>query len=99
MEQLCLGASIATFIFIMGSSFLGMPISCTHSIVGGIIGAGLAAVDASGINWKKLIKIVISWFVSPILTGFLSFLMCILVCHFCLNFENGKTLNNRLGWL
>jgi hypothetical protein len=99
MEQICLGASIATFIFIMCSSLLGMPISCTHSIVGGIIGSGLAGVNAKGIEWSKLIKVVISWFVSPILTGFLSFLMCLFVCHFTLNFEGGRTLNSRMMWL
>jgi phosphate/sulfate permease len=99
MEQMCLGASIATFMFIMCSSFLGMPISCTHSIVGGIIGAGLAGVNAKGINWYKLIKVVVSWFVSPILTGLLSFLMCLFVCHFTLNFEDGRTLNSRMMWL
>ena len=47
----------------------------------------------------KLIKVVVSWFVSPILTGLLSFLMCLFVCHFTLNFEDGRTLNSRMMWL
>ncbi|KAF5099132.1 hypothetical protein D0Z03_001080 [Geotrichum reessii] len=50
---------------------IGAPVSTTHSIVGGIIGAGIAANGASGVEWgwSGFAKIVASWFVSPLVAG------------------------------
>lgn len=48
-EQMMLGASIASFCFIMGSSLFGMPISGTHTVVGALIGAGIVGVGAGNI--------------------------------------------------
>jgi len=36
--------SLSTFLFIISSSFLGMPISGTHTVVGALIGAGIAGI-------------------------------------------------------
>ena len=72
-----LGTSISSFIFVMASSLFGMPISGTHTVVGALIGSGLAVVGSSQINWVKLGIIVASWFVAPlvsiIFSGFLYF--------------------------
>lgn len=50
---------------------LGAPVSTTHSIVGGIIGAGIAANGAQKIHWgwNGFAKIVASWFVAPAIAG------------------------------
>ena len=50
---------------------IGAPVSTTHSIVGGIIGAGIAANGASGVawGWSGFAKIIASWFVSPLVAG------------------------------
>jgi inorganic phosphate transporter, PiT family len=45
-----------------------LPVSSSHALVGGLIGAGLAALGLHhGIVWKKLIEIFIALFLSPIL--------------------------------
>ena len=76
-----LGVSIAAFSFILFSSIFGMPISGTHTVVGAIIGAGLAAVGGSGINWHYFfVKVVLSWFISPVTAALLCGLLFILVC-------------------
>ena len=85
-----MGASIAAFIFIFGSSLVGMPISGTHTVVGSLIGAGIVGAGASNIGWDALVKIVLSWFVSPILTAFLSYCLFMLVCYSTLG---GKGIN------
>lgn len=36
--------SLGSFIFVMCVTFLGMPISCTHTMVGGLLGAGVVAL-------------------------------------------------------
>jgi sodium-dependent phosphate transporter len=49
----------------------GMPVSTTHSIVGGVIGAGIAASGASSVHWgwSGFSSIVASWFIAPLIAG------------------------------
>jgi len=48
---------------------LGWPVSATHSTVGGLVGFSLLARGPAGINWMKIVSIVIAWFVSPVSAG------------------------------
>lgn len=62
-------ASLSTGIWITIASFLGMPISTTHSAVGGVLGVGLAYILMYGtvnIKYEVVSKIIISWITSPI---------------------------------
>ena len=70
-----------TFIWVMTSALLagalwlnfatiiGAPVSTTHSVVGAVLGAGLAAGGLNVVNWSVMGGIVISWVVSPLLGG------------------------------
>ena len=80
-----LGTSISSFIFIMASSIFGMPISGTHTVVGALIGSGLATVGSADIAWGKLGIIVASWFVAPILSIVLCGLFFVAVCALTLD--------------
>lgn len=51
----------------------GMPISTTHSIVGAVIGFGLFAGGISYVYWLKILKIFLSWVISPILGAIVAF--------------------------
>ena len=58
---------------------IGAPVSTTHSIIGGVMGGGVAAVGFVLVNWDTIGKIVISWIISPLLgalvaAGFLYFI-------------------------
>lgn len=48
---------------------IGAPVSTTHSIVGGILGAGIAAAGMEVVNWLELLRIASSWIISPVLGG------------------------------
>ncbi len=51
-----------------------LPVSSSHALVGGLLGAGLAALGPSGIVWQKLVLVFASLLISPflgIITGFL----------------------------
>ena len=51
-----------------------LPISSSHALVGGLLGAGVAAMGLDGINWSKVILVFASLLISPflgIMTGYL----------------------------
>lgn len=52
---------------------IGMPVSTTHCIVGGVIGMGVATLGADGVVWgwegKGVAQIFASWFVAPAIAG------------------------------
>ncbi|NXT28236.1 S20A1 protein, partial [Syrrhaptes paradoxus] len=66
------------------ASFLKLPISGTHCIVGATIGFSLVAKGQQGVKWSELLKIVLSWFISPLLSGIMSALLFFLVQRFIL---------------
>ncbi|XP_076325856.1 sodium-dependent phosphate transporter 1-B-like isoform X2 [Tachypleus tridentatus] len=70
------------------ATFLRLPISGTHSIVGAVVGFSLVARGSSGIQWNKLGFIVASWFISPVLSGTVSVLIFIIIRHLILKKEN-----------
>ncbi|RLG08757.1 MAG: hypothetical protein DRN65_00745 [Thaumarchaeota archaeon] len=63
----------SAFIWIMFCNYFGLEISVTHSVIGAVLGYGLAAYGAGGINWDLVQKVIISWFTSPILSIALAF--------------------------
>ena len=48
---------------------VGAPVSTTHSIVGGVMGAGIAAAGFEIVDWGTMGKIASSWVISPVLGG------------------------------
>ena len=48
---------------------IGAPVSTTHSIVGGVMGSGIAAAGFSIVDWNMVGTIVASWIISPLLGG------------------------------
>ncbi len=66
---------------------LGMPVSTTHSIVGGVIGFGIVSKGFASIKWIKLVSIVASWIVSPISGGIISFAIFIFISKSILSKE------------
>jgi PiT family inorganic phosphate transporter len=51
------------------STLRGNPVSTTHSIVGGVAGAGIAAGGFGVVDWGTMGKIVASWVASPVMGG------------------------------
>ena len=48
---------------------LGAPVSTTHSIIGAVMGAGIAAGGWGLVNWATIGSIVASWVISPLMGG------------------------------
>ncbi|WP_077529667.1 inorganic phosphate transporter [Vreelandella utahensis] len=66
------GAVLAGAMWLNLATILGAPVSTTHSIVGGVLGAGLAAGGLAIANWGVMASIVASWVISPMLGGLIS---------------------------
>lgn len=67
-----MSALLASAIWVHLATFLGAPISTTHSIVGAVLGAGVAAVGMSAVDWTIVASIVLSWVVSPLMGGIIA---------------------------
>lgn len=62
-------ALLAGALWLNLATMVGAPVSTTHSIVGAVLGAGLAAGGLGVVNWPVMGGIVLSWVVSPVLGG------------------------------
>lgn len=82
-----LAALIGSTIWNLIATLAGMPISGTHSIVGAIIGFSVVAKGWGSVKWMGLIKIVASWFVSPLLSGIVSLAIYLFIRHYIINSE------------
>ncbi len=63
------------------ASRIGIDISVTHSIVGAVIGYGLAAYGWSGINHKVIYITALSWITSPLCSLALAFVLYKLIVY------------------
>ncbi len=68
-------ALLAAAIWLNIATWLGMPVSTTHAIVGAIAGFGVICAGWSAVNWWKMVQIVMSWFVSPIFGAIMGFMI------------------------
>ena len=71
-----IAAMMAAAVWLTIATRLGLPVSTTHSIIGGIVGAGLVLEvqhSTSLIDWEVISKVVMSWVASPVMGGLLAF--------------------------
>jgi PiT family inorganic phosphate transporter len=62
-----LAATLIAPVWITICTFRGLPISCSHSLMGGLIGAVLATTGMIGLNPVGVRKIVFGVFTSPVI--------------------------------
>ena len=77
-EYLVLGMISALFaaaIWLAVASYLGWPVSTTHSIIGAIVGFAAFGVGVDAVHWNEVARIVGSWVVTPALSGFIAYMI------------------------
>ena len=82
-----MSALLAAAIWLTIATKFGLPVSTTHSIVGGVIGMGLF-IQPDSVNWGKVIEIVLSWIASPLLGGILAFISFYIIKIVIFNHES-----------
>lgn len=77
-ELLVLGmiaSLLAAGIWLAVASFLGWPVSTTHSIIGAIIGFTATGISFDAVSWGKVGGIVGSWIITPGIAGIIAYLI------------------------
>jgi PiT family inorganic phosphate transporter len=72
-----LASLLAAAIWLMIASSKGWPVSTTHSIIGALIGFAVVGISPEAVKWAKVGSVVMSWVVSPVIGGTISFLLVI----------------------
>jgi PiT family inorganic phosphate transporter len=70
-----LASLLAAAVWLMIASAKGWPVSTTHSIVGAIVGFAIVGIGPEAVKWDKIMKVVVSWVISPAVGGVISFLL------------------------
>jgi len=78
-----LSALLAASLWITIATWKELPVSTTHSIVGGLLGFGLVAGGA--INWIKVGEITAAWILSPVFGCALAFVVFSILHHTIFN--------------
>ena len=94
-----IAAMMAAATWLTIATRFGLPVSTTHSIIGGIIGVGLVLeVDhnTSYIDWEVVQTVVMSWVASPLMGALVAFLSYWIIKKAILDADNPE---QRSMWL
>jgi PiT family inorganic phosphate transporter len=92
-----IAALIAAAVWLNIGNWLGFQVSTTHSITGALLGAAITAAGVSAVDWDVVLKIVISWFASPVIGGAISAMFVLFVEHVI--FSQVEILNSARRWI
>ncbi len=71
-----IAAMMAAAVWLTVATRYGLPVSTTHSIIGGIVGVGLVMEvqhETSLIDWEVVKTVAMSWVASPVMGGLFAF--------------------------
>ncbi|MET3600550.1 inorganic phosphate transporter [Martelella mangrovi] len=64
-----MAALLAASVWVNVATWIGAPVSTTHAMVGGVMGAGILAAGFASVHWSTMGAIAASWVISPLLGG------------------------------
>lgn len=76
-----IGALVASAVWLNIASYLGWPVSTTHSIVGAVVGFGVMAGGLDAVSWGRVGKVVMSWVISPVMGGLCAYILFRFISH------------------
>jgi PiT family inorganic phosphate transporter len=83
-----MSALLAAALWLNLATFAKAPVSTTHSIVGGVMGAGIAAAGLGIVDWAMMLQISLSWLVSPLVGGVIAALVLLSIMKTIINQKN-----------
>lgn len=96
MVYIMMGALLAAAIWLLYASKKGLPVSTTHSIIGGIVGSSITlGIILNGgetafalVKWDKIGSIAFSWVLSPVLGGLVSYFLFFYIKKYILQYND-----------
>jgi inorganic phosphate transporter, PiT family len=83
-----MAALLSSALWVNLATWIGAPVSTTHAVVGGVMGAGIAASGFGTINWQSMSAIAASWVISPFLGGIIAALFLAFIKEFIIYRED-----------
>jgi len=77
--------------WLLFATYLKLPVSTTHTCVGGIMGFVIACKGWDGVEWSVVGKIIISWFLSPIASGIFAVILASIIKCFIMHSSSPST--------
>ncbi len=90
-----IAALLAAGFWLLIASYLGWPVSTTHSIIGAIVGFAAVGVSPDAVEWSKVLGIVGSWVVTPMIAGLLAYFIFISAQKLIFDRENPLDMAKR----
>lgn len=78
---LMMAALLASALWVNLATYIGAPVSTTHAVVGGVVGAGVAASGFGSVAWPTIGTIAASWVISPVLGGIAAAMLLSFIKH------------------
>jgi PiT family inorganic phosphate transporter len=91
-NEMLLATLIGAILWTHACTHVGLPISVSHALVGGLMGAGFAAAGADALQMRGLLKILAFIVISPMLGMFLGYWLMIALYWICRR-QNPPTVN------
>ncbi|GBF99738.1 sodium phosphate symporter [Raphidocelis subcapitata] len=98
-----LSAETGAMIWLLLATYLELPVSTTHSIIGGIIGFSLVYGGGKAVNWygrtasfpyiSGIVPVVLSWVISPVLAGLVGAILFVIVRTLVLRRKNSTAIS------
>ena len=68
--------------WLVASTLWSLPVSSTHTCIGGMLGMAFVSRGFHAVQWKSVINVILSWFYTPVIAGCISFLFfsCVRAC-------------------
>ena len=92
-----ISALLAAGTWLVVATYFGWPVSTTHTIVGGIVGFGILGLSFSAIDWDTMSDIALSWLLSPLISGTISFFIYLSIDKLILRNNNPIQMAQRYG--
>ncbi len=83
-----MSALLAAGTWLLLASYMGWPVSTTHSIIGAIIGFACVSVGSEAVDWTSVKGIVGSWIITPVISGVFAYLIFVSAQRLIFDTEN-----------
>lgn len=95
-QYVTLFAMIAAAMWVAFATFRGLPVSSSHSLIGGLVGAAIGHAGLAVVKWKGLVTVLVALLISPVLGMLVGFVVMSVLKRVIANCSYSK-VNRRFG--